>query len=302
MAWVLAVLLVLGSIVALLLARWLVGPRATRIVGGVLVLVGLGAVLRHFVTYWLPAAEVYVPALLVLAALGLVAVLTGGQAGLAWGGLSAASGLLAVGLVVAESSHVPGIGSYQRDMLNVAATSLGFVAVAAALGAAGRGGSRVVGLAGATLAAIGMVVTAVAAYRLYPVYGDAGEQPTMIAIAGVAVLALLVLAAVLARKAAQVAPRDVRGSELRPVPPSRQPEPAPSPQLSKSPAPPVVQQPASQPQPQVPHSGTTASIARPVAAAPARSRLEAIATLIGLVTGIIALVRELVNLLRWLSG
>jgi len=39
-----------------------------------------------------------------------------------------------------------------------------------------------------------------------------------------------------------------------------------------------------------------------VAAAPARSRLEAIATLIGLVTGIIALVRELVNLLRWLSG
>ena len=230
MAWFLAVLLVLGSIVALLLARRLLGPLATRIVGGVLVLVGLGAVLRHFVTYWLPAAEVYVPALLVLAALGLVAVLTGGQAGLGWGGLSAASGLLAVGLVVAESSQVPGVGSYQRDMLNVAATSLGFVAVATALGAAGRGGSRVVGLAGATLAAIGMVVTAVAAYRLYPVYSDAGEQPTMIAIAGVAVLALLVLAVVLARKAAQVAPRDVRGSELRRVPPSRQPQPAPLPQ------------------------------------------------------------------------
>jgi len=296
MAWVFAVSAVLGSVIVLLLARRLLGPLATRIVGGVLFLGGIGAVLRHFVTYWLPAAEIYVPALLVVAALGLVAVLSGGLAGVTVGGLGAACGLVAVGLVAAESSHLPEIGSYQRDMFSVAATALGFVAVAASLAAVGRSGA--LRLTAVGLAVIGAIVTVLAADRLFPVYGEAGEQPMMIAVAAAGVLFLLVLAAALAprRRARLPVPPAAPRSPV----PQGVPRPVPPPQPPVSP---VTPQPMPQPQPPAPPPPAVATIGPSAAAGPGRrSRLEIVATIVGLITGTIAIGKELVNLLRSLGG
>jgi len=168
MSWFLAACIALGVVVALVLTRALLGPLATRVLGGLLFAGGVGAVLLQFLTYWMPSSDVYVPALLVVAALGLLAVLSGGQSAVTWGGLSAAFGLLAAGLLAAESANLPGVGSTQREMFTVAATALGFLAVAAALAGVGLRRSRVAAKAIAGFAIVGAVVTAVAAYRLYP--------------------------------------------------------------------------------------------------------------------------------------
>ena len=286
-------------VVALVLTRALLGPLATRVLGGLLFAGGVGAVLLQFLTYWMPSSDVYVPALLVVAALGLLAVLSGGQSAVTWGGLSAAFGLLAAGLLAAESANLPGVGSTQREMFTVAATALGFLAVAAALAGVGLRRSRVAAKAIAGFAIVGAVVTAVAAYRLYPVYGGVGEKATMIAIGVLGALALLVLAAVLvARRPLRLAAAPTPHGPSVPsgAPPGPAPQPVPAPQ----PQPPVVAQPSQKATPMP--APATVVVGPSTAAVTGRGRLEFVATIVGLITGIIAIIRELVNLFRSFGG
>jgi hypothetical protein len=115
MAWLVAVLLVLGSVGVLLGSRVL-GSFGTRVLGGVMFAGGIAVVLTYFQTYWLPSTWT-TPMLAtsaVVSLLGLTAVLSGGWHGFTLGGLSGTCGLLALGFTAAQNVNLPGVGSYER--------------------------------------------------------------------------------------------------------------------------------------------------------------------------------------------
>jgi hypothetical protein len=163
------------------------GSLAVRLAGGMLFAAGAAGFVVHYGgTYWMRSPEIVAPALLVIAGLGLVAVVSGGWGGPILGGLSIAFGLSALACVVAQTGAVE-TSSDQRDRLTIAALALAILALGAGLEVIGE--SR----PGAKVLAAGLVVTGAATYRLFRTNDDTNELSATLAVATLAGLAQLTL-------------------------------------------------------------------------------------------------------------
>ncbi len=315
MAWIVGVCVLVAAAVGLWSARRVAGPLGARALGGVLFLGGAAVVFTEYQYYWLSEPAPFLLAAVVTAVLGVVAVLSGGRGSFTLGGLSGACGLLAVACVAAESVSLPGIGSYERDQLTVAAVSLAVLAVSAGLGAIGPGSVR---LTAAALAVAGVVGTVAAAYRAFPSYGKAGDKATTVAIAVVGSVALMLLGGSLvlrwqarARVPGEPVPGQSTPGQLMPgqlMPEQPMPEqPMPEqrvPELDvRVPAPALPVPGSVAPAPYSPYGPATVGAASTgLVQATQRGRLELIATIVGIVGGLIAILKEIVSLLQSLGG
>jgi hypothetical protein len=316
-AWFVAVLIVAGAAGAVVVIRRVAGVVITRVVGSVLFVAGIASLLTYYRMYWLEGRyadhlHVVAPA---VALIGLAAVLFGGRR-FSLGGLSLVAGLLAVGCAATASANLPEIGSYERAALTVAALALAFLAVSSGLGAISPYRAAPSRLAAVALALLGAIMTIISGVDAYPIYGEPNEQTISVAVTAAGVTALVVLACAL------IVTGSVRPLSGAPAPsggptPTEPLTPAPVPDRDEAPvaadqawggparaepAPALPQAPgggvATVPPPPVGGLGT----ARVRTGSTGRTRLETAATVVGLITGLIVLVRELLGLLRSLGA
>lgn len=299
MAWFVAVCIVAGAAGAVLLSR-LAGALITRVLGSALFVGGLAAILTYYRSYWLPGRyadqlNVVAP---VIALIGLAAVLLAGRPRLTFGGVSLTAGLLALGSMATAAANLPELGSYERADLTIAALALAFLAVGGGL-AAIRAALRP---AAAAVGVLGAILTVVAGQDGYPIYGEPREQTVSVAVTVTGVVTLLGLAGAALARSARPRPGTPASPTPPPSPPREPAAPAPGRDAPASgqaaPAPAPVPPPIQAPAP-APAGGPPVRVGLVPAG---RTRLEFAATLVGLVTGVIVLVRELVALVRSLTG
>jgi len=316
----LAALAVLALAAGCLLAASAGGEVAVRVTGGALFVGGLAVVITHHeVWWWLPSywATPVSLAALVISLVGLGVLLL--AYGFRLAGLSGALGLLA--LVCLGLTLLPYLGSEEKSVLRAFATAFGAVALTAGVGAATNGRTRRERRAMTAVAgALGAAVTVYAGYDSYEVYAPSGYHAAVIGatlIGAVASLAFGVafswprVAGALPRKDSStvrtagpetVVPPTVPMPEQGPEPPSHVASPEPPAQAPAEPTPPLAPaEPVTTPTvPTVVAIKTppaTAASAAPATepASRAGDRLQTASMAVGLVIGLITIVKEMVG-------
>jgi hypothetical protein len=283
------ILAALASVVlaaGLLVAARAGGEAPTRITGGLLCLAGLAVVItQHQVWWWLPTGweTPLTIAWLVIAAAGFGTLLF--AYGFRMAGLSGACGVLAA--VCLSATALPYLGSEDKAVLRALTAALGAVALVAGLRAAARPAMlRSRGwrgaLAGAAALAVGFT-----GYDAYGTYAPIGYRLATIAatLAGIATVLLL------GAWSRWPAPPG-RSPATGPLATPSRPPPSAGPRASAVPAPVSPSAPAAAP----------AGTAVPVAAPTLRARLETLSLAVGVVIGLITILKEVVAAFRALLG
>jgi hypothetical protein len=296
------------------------GEVAVRVTGGALFVAGLAVVITHHeVWWWLPnnwATPVSLAALVIsLVGLGVLLMAYGFRLA----GLSGALGLLA--LTCFALTLLPYLGSEEKSVLRAFATALGAVAFTAAAGAATTGRTRRERRATTAVAgALGAAVTVYAGYDSYDAYAPGGYHAAVIgatitgAVASLAIGVVIswpIVARGLPRKdlsAGQTAgpetvvPPTVPMPEQAHEPPSHVAPPQPPPQAPTEPTLPAAPtEPVTTPAaPNIIATNltpTTAASPTPAAelAARAPDRLQTASLAVGLVIGLMTIVKELIS-------
>ncbi|MEV6305083.1 hypothetical protein AB0M02_37115 [Actinoplanes sp. NPDC051861] len=314
LAAAITVLLITG---ALLVASHGLGPLALRLTGALVAALGFAIYQWQDIKYVLPSAwsPAVDRALLIAAAAGLLALVVGGGFHLA--ALAGAFGLLAMITLVMTWTTVFGFGSTEHDVLEVFSTACASLALVCGL-AVLRPGWLV-----ALAAAAGAVVTAYVGYRNFPVYGTTAHRVLVwLSVAGGALGSLGVAGWTLFRRTSPPTEPAPPGADPTPSPPSASPEPetesrpvpppqAAPPQAAPPPAaPPQASPPPAAPSPAAP-SPVASSEGRPAEAAvatasavpatPGRWSLQNIAVMVGVVSGVIGILKELIALVTGLT-
>lgn len=261
------------------------GHFGTRVAGALLFVGAIVVLISDRLAYWLPTGwggPVTAVAALVAVA-GLASTIVGGFQGLRLGGLSAAFGLVALAAYVLSTVSLPDIGSYDRDVLRVSTSALGALAVTTGLGAVGRRARHRTAWHAATAAVA--VLAALLVWRAgvvsYSIYAPADRRAAIIVITAVGAVSALALGAALG-----VLPALGQQTVRVPAP------------VTTVQAPVEVEE--SVPADDVSPPTVAPSVAAEVTAPPATrsSQLQTLATVVGLVSGIIAIGKELVAAVR----
>jgi hypothetical protein len=249
------------------------GEAVTRFTGALLCVAGLAVVVTHHeVWWWLPAswATPVTVAATVVAVGGLVTLLF--AYGFRRAALSGAAGVLAV--VCLALTALPYLGSADQAVLRTLATCFGAVALMAAATASrstSRRRSRVLAAAAAAVVAIGFAV-----YDTSRVETTPGHRATVLLAMLTAVTAVVWFAASAMYRT--VVPSGPRGPD-RPIADADHDRP---PQRQSTP-PDAVTMPMT-------------------AVAPERNRLESLSLLVGVIAGIVTIVKEALAVVRAVLG
>jgi hypothetical protein len=285
------------------------GRLGLRVAAGLVVVAAASVTVTERLNYWIPSSA-RGPALvaaLLAGALGILA-LVGMFDGVTFGGVSAACGLAAVIAYLLTVAGLSELGSYDDDALHVAAVALGGLALAAGLAALSmtwtRPGRRWA-MSSVAVAVLGALLVWRVAVARYPVYADRTTQLRHVAIAAASILAFIVLAGVVSLRC--VRPRVAllptsdrrRPTELSDVEGTR-----PS-GTDVSNAADVGQRASEVLRPAIP-SDVAAPAAEPQAMAVGSrpvspkepSRLQFAATAVGLVSGMLSIGREVVDVIQ----
>jgi hypothetical protein len=269
-------------------------PAALRIAGGLLAVSGVAVIVTHHqMWYWLPASWEAPMSLasLTVAVTGLATVMLG--RGFNLGGLSATLGLLALLSLALTLLELPDVGSWDRDVLRVWATGLGAVALAAAFLAVARRQTTQPRWRGysATVALVGAAVVVFAAADSYDQYAPTGYRAALFIGAGVAILLTMAFGL------AAVAP--IRRPETQVRPPTTE-----SRRADRELEPAIVAEPAPSFGTAIPDLGARppSGAADLATTATRQGRIQTVALVVGLVTGIITIVKELVALVLAIFG
>ena len=274
------------------------GALVVRVAGAIAVVGAAVVVITQRLNYWLPSAwegPVFVVAVLA-GVIGLLAIV-GLFNGVTSGGVSAASGLLAILAYALIAVNLPALSSYDDDALSVAAVALGSLALTMGLSAVAKTRSVwwVPAIASATLGAL--LVWRVSIDR-YPHYAPDATRVRHFAVVAAGIV-VLVAAAIHAARGQWI--RRTSAVPREPVATSAQP---------RSPGPPKAQDGRTAPEPPVTThgpavpthvaGGETASASSP--RAPSTSRLQTVATVIGIASGVVSLGREIISAVQALLG
>lgn len=304
---------VIGTISTVVLALGLLsvaragGEAATRITGGLLCIAGLAvAVTQHQLWWWLRAGwetPMTIASLLIaLAGLGVLLFAYGFR----MAGLSGACGVLAAACLAAVL--LPYLGSEDKAVLRALAAALGAVALVAGFRAAAKpplAGSPAA--RGALIVASGVAV-AFAGYDAYGTYAPTGYRVATVTATVLGIVGVLVVGGIgLHGPVGGAAP----GSPAVPTPDHavpREATPTPHPAEPRSPAPVEPAGSPGRPEAQsgpaaVVDSTPPAQVGKTAAGGPSlRARLETISLAVGVVIGLITILKEVVAALRALFG
>ena len=310
----------LGTISAVVLALGLLliatagGEAATRITGGLLCVAGLAvAITQHQLWWWLRTGweTPMTVASLLIALVGLGVLLF--AYGFRMAGLSGACGVLAAACLAAVP--LPYLGSEDEAVLRAFAAALGAVALVAGFRAAARpalAGSRTA--RGALIVASGAAVT-FAGYDAYGTYAPTGYRVTTVTATVLGVVSVLVVGGIALHEpaAATASASPAMPAPGRAAPSEAVSTPRPTDRRSPEPAEPAGSSGRSEAASaavgdSAPPSNVNEPAARTAPAAVAaggwslRVRLETISLAVGVVIGLITILKEVVAAVRALLG